>query len=379
MNDSHCAADLLHHGVAVVPVMDESSRTWWEGLLWKAMDSMPEFKVKGRNVQRVLGGFGALGNPSSFHHPTVRQFRRKLKRLIVRGIFKEYVRLRFPNDTDEIRLETLFDRLCVRCDYFKEPTPEKWHRDIYDGKQYRLRDLPKSLPRNTQDIIVGGWINMSSNTQHFVGLVRTHNDPVDSDVGGFTTYTPEQIRRFRFNERLAAQANNTYGHTVRTNGSGEIIVPPGHAIFFFQRLVHSVKGGTQPTDPSLRVFHGYRLTTEDVPLFDHEGVLANGAVPRIPSGQMPPMYSQNHYAAFSNPNETRWRNWGRTTFVDACLFRRTTPSGGVYYTPGSLGGVNKAANTGRYMPSLRDMGLWSDAFEYSNEEREALYPQRLFL
>ena len=373
------ASDLLQYGVAVVEAMDEGSRVWWEERLWRSMDTMPEFKVRGRMVQRVLGGFGALGNPSSFHHPTIRQFRRKMKHLVARDLFRDYVRKRFPAEATAVRLETLFDRVCVRCEYFKEPTPENWHRDIYDGIGNGLRPLPYSLPDDTPDIIVGGWINMSPTPQHFVGLVGTHNDPLDSDVGGFTTYTADQIRRFKFNERLAQQANKTFGQTIQCTSSGEITIPPGHAVFFFQRLVHSVKGGTQPTDPSLRVFHGYRLTTETVPLFDHEGVVLNGAVPRIPSGQMPVMYSKNHYAAFSNPNETRWRNWGRTTFVDTCLFRRTTTSGGVYYTPGSQGDVNRAANKGRYMPSLRELGLWNESFEYSREERDALDPQKLFL
>lgn len=77
------AQDLHTLGVAVVPFLDHSSREHWEVLLWNAMDDMPEFKVRGRGVQRVLGGFGALGNPSSFHHPTVRSFRRKVKRLMV--------------------------------------------------------------------------------------------------------------------------------------------------------------------------------------------------------------------------------------------------------------------------------------------------------
>ena len=375
----NAAAEDLHRlGVAVVDVLDAESRRFWEELLWRAMDEMPEFRVQGREVQRVLGGFGALGNPASFHHPTVRQFRRKIKRLVVREMMRQYVQLRYPEHTDSIRLEALFDRLCVRCEAFQRPTAEAWHRDIYDGKKYRLRSLPHSLPRSTQDVLVGGWINLSPADQHFVGLVRTHNDAVDSDVGGFTTYTKEQISKFRFNERLAQQAGQRFGHTVRCNGSGEIVVPSGSAVFFFQRLVHSVKSGPQPTEPALRVFHGFRLTTEDVSLFDHEGVLANGAVPRIPSGQMPPMYSQNHYAAFSNPSERRWREWGRRTFVDACLFRRSTPTGITYDTPGSADDVNAAANTGRYMPSLREMGLWSDAFEYTQEEKDALYPQLLF-
>ena len=371
------AHDLLTLGVAVVDVMDTSSRVYWERLLWQAIDDMPEFRVKGRDYQRVLGGFGALGNPSSFHHPTVRQFRKKIKRLVVKEVMREYVLEKY--NTRDIRLESLFDRLCVRCEAFQRPTAEKWHRDIYDATKYKLRTLPKSLPNNTLDEMIGGWTNLASADQSFVGILKTHNDTLESDVGGFSTFSDADIKRFRFKERLAEQSNMSFGHTIRCNDTGEILIPPGCTLLFFQRLIHSVKSGPQPLTPALRVFHGFRLTTEEVPLFDHEGVLVNGAVPRIPSGQMPPMYSQNHYAAFSNPSEPKWRTWGTQVFKTECLFRRTTPTGVVFYTPGSRDNTNAAANLGRYMPSLREMGLWSEKYEYSQEERDALFPQRLFM
>ena len=73
------ANDLHVHGAVVIPVMDEESRRWWEQSLYETFDTFPEYRVRGRAVQRVLGGFGAYGNPSSFHDPVIRQFRRKMK------------------------------------------------------------------------------------------------------------------------------------------------------------------------------------------------------------------------------------------------------------------------------------------------------------
>lgn len=107
-------------------------------------------------VQRVLGGFGALGNPSSFHDPVVRQFRRKIKRLAVRPVMQDYTRRKFGT-TRNFALEALFDRLCVRMDDFKSPSAEAWHRDIYDANTYGLRPLPHSLPQGSQDEMFGGW------------------------------------------------------------------------------------------------------------------------------------------------------------------------------------------------------------------------------
>ena len=47
---------------------------WWEEALYDAIDAFPEYKMQGRDTQRVLGGFGALGNPSSFHNPIIRRY-----------------------------------------------------------------------------------------------------------------------------------------------------------------------------------------------------------------------------------------------------------------------------------------------------------------
>lgn len=64
-------AKALHkYGVVVVPVYTtDTERKKWEDRFWQALDEMPEYKVRGKTAQRVLGGFGAFGNPSSFHHP----------------------------------------------------------------------------------------------------------------------------------------------------------------------------------------------------------------------------------------------------------------------------------------------------------------------
>jgi hypothetical protein len=376
------ANDLVTYGVAVLPVMDEASRVWWEGLLFEAMDTFPEYKMHGRDVQRVLGGFGALGNPSSFHDPTIRQFRRKIKDLAVKPLMREFAERFFGRkEASTINIEALFDRICVRKDDFKSPTAEAWHRDIYDADTYKLRPLPHSLPQGEQDLLFGGWTNMDYRPQKFVALLGEHNLTGDehATVGGFSTFTADQIKRFGFNERLLQQANKRFGATLQTDDEGNVVVPPGSALIFFQRIVHSVKSGPQPLTPALRVFHGFRLTTETVSLFDIAAAIENGGVPRIPSGQIPPMYSKNHYAAFNNESEPRWREWGKRVFKDECLFKRTTTNTKrTYYTPGSQGDLNKAANKGRFMPSLSEMGLWGARFEYSPDERRALTPERLF-
>lgn len=112
--------------------------------------------------------------------------------------------------------------------------------------------------------------------EKFVALLGTHTEQEGSEAG-FSTYSDAQIKQYRFNERLVKQANKSYGDTLRTDTEGNIVVPPGHALIFFQKLIHSVKSGPQPETAALRVFHGFRLTTETVPLFDHAEIIENGA------------------------------------------------------------------------------------------------------
>lgn len=356
------ARHLHEHGVIAVPVFDEERRAKYEQRVFDAMDEFPEYKRSGRKVQRVLGGFGALGNPSSFHHPTIQALRAKVKEDISVPLFRRYRR------RAGLRLEVLFDRLCVRCEDFGAPTKETWHRDVYDGPKYGLRPLPE------KDEVFGGWINLSSQDQRFVGIVGSHVGETARDAqrqgGGFAQLSEEQIRAERVNERLAAQSNRTFG-SIRADANGHVLVPPGHMLIFYQRLLHSVAGGKQPKEPQLRLFFGHRLTTEETPLFPLDAVLTNNAVPRIASGQVPPMYSQNHYIWFSKDKD--YREWGEATFKSKCLFRRQTPTGVPYHTPGSANDRNPHANRERTMPSLGEMGFGT--YEYTRRTTRALMPE----
>jgi hypothetical protein len=367
------AQDLSQYGIAVLPLMNDTSRVKWESAIWTAMDEFPEYKIKGNDAQRVLGGFGALGNPSSFHHPVVRSLRRMVKRNVV-PVLREYS-LKVIGQTEHVNLESMFDRLCVRYEPFLRPPAEVWHRDIYDTEAYKLRPLPKSLPGDREDIVLGGWLNLDHREQTFVGLVGSHDEPI-SGIKGFAKFNDSEIVQFRFNDRLKEQGSQLYGDTLRTNSKGEIVVPPGHLILFLQRTIHSIKTGVQPNTPALRFFHGFRLTGENVPLFNHDEVVQWGGVPRIPSGQIPTMFSQNHYAAFVNASTSRWRDWGNMTFKEECLYERTS-SGYTYKTPGSIDNINPIVNKTRSMPSLTEMHLMSEEFAYSVSDRAVVSPEPL--
>jgi len=340
------ADDLRTHGVVVLPILSDYKQ--WSERIWSAIDEFPEYKIKGRGVQRVLGGFGAFGNPSSFHHPTIRALRKELKSR-VRPLFKSYAQgatlpSRLGVAQGATRLEMLMDRVCVRHRDFGTVSGESWHRDVYDG--------PK--PLHDSDEVFGGWVNLSENTQEFVVLLGTHNDPLDGTTGFATQADDGQLA-----ERLRTQRSDT----IKLNKKGHVEVPPGHAVIFLQRILHAVLGGKKQSDvEELRLFCGYRLTRDTEPLMEYDTI--NMSVPRIPSGQLPPMYSQNHYMFFNKYQ--KFREWGEKTFHPQCLFERVTKDGQKYYTPGGKT---------RTLPSLKDMGF--HLAPYTCEDLETLHPELL--
>lgn len=371
---------LDRYGVMCMPVFNDEKRHKWAERIWDAMDDFPEYKVQGKHIQRSLGGFGALGNPSSFHHPNIQHYRNQIKKTVLKPLFREYVTLK-GFSPEMTYLEMLYDRLCVRCESFGMPTKETWHRDIYDAKEYKLRELPHSIEHNNgqryPDEIFGGWINLSDVDQSFICIVGSHKGDAaiaaQKKGGGFAKLTEKQKIDQKIEERLLNQSNRKIG-TCHTNEDGHVIVPPGSMVIFYQRLLHSVAGGKQMSEPNLRIFNSVRLTGETNSLFDHGHVISNNAVPRIPSGQVAAMYSQNHYSFFSRT--PRYREWGAQTFKDACLFERETPAGIKYHTPGSKGDRNSFANTTRSMPSLSEMNF--EPYAYSDLSVQTMLPETLF-
>src|SRR4029077_13121294 len=75
----------------------------------------------------VGGGFGALGNPSSFHNECVRQLRLRMMMTAV-PLFATFESQR-PGGMPPRKLEQLLDRMLYRPPKDK-PTAESWHRDI---------------------------------------------------------------------------------------------------------------------------------------------------------------------------------------------------------------------------------------------------------
>lgn len=301
--------------------------------------SFPEFTTNARPL--VLGGFAAYGNPSSFHNPFVKHLRKQcLKAVIDDGIFARFL-TDLNKNPSEYKVEVLFDRILHR---FKgqKPVSESAHRDI----------TPRS-ELHDGDYVFGGWLNLSDNDQHFMCKPGSHTD-TKTDAIGFNILSKESTQRDYVPFRK------------------EITVKPGHLILFHQHILHEVLS-RQSAHDQRRLFIGWRLTTSDSLIFQHQKMYAvqNLSVPTLPSGQVPPMYSSNHASVFKNKifnyitptarSRGTLLDWLDTSFVDKV--KQT-------FIHGTM--------RKRIMLSLKEYGL-SDGYEYSDEDRSVMMSLHLLI
>lgn len=266
-------------GAVVVPVFQPEELERANRRLYREIDLYPEYRGKNSiETPRVLGGFGAFGNPSSFHSPTVRAVRQ-----VVLPVARKVFTQAYPQPAPQaLVLEQLLDRVCLRTPGTKIPA-ESWHRDITpphvklprpDGT---VEKTPTKLPSAQ---VFGGWVNLNEEggeDQQFFFVPGTHKeDPTASQLKGFAPITSED-------------------HPALDKRCQTLTVPPGHLIIFFQHITHKI-APVEYTCPSLRLFIGWRVGGPSTPFFGEEytnRVLTNFEVPPLPSGQRSPLYSAN--------------------------------------------------------------------------------------
>jgi hypothetical protein len=273
---SHRNYDIHRDGITVVPCPIHFD-------LQTFLTTQREFIASDQGLappKLALGGFGAMGTPTSFHHPIIRHARRQC-----------YDQM-FPKFLDWHRgrkLEMMFDRFSQRLPG-GEISPETWHRDIG--------------PHDKDDIIYGGWINLDppgSPSQKFSCVPGNFFQPNGNHTQGFV----------RFDAKNAADI-------ARLKAARQIVeIPPGHCIIFNQTLAHEVLK-TKIVFPSYRLYVGWRITDSNENIYDYNfrtaprkktvteygepnpitfaDIIQNQACATMPSGQCPPMFGRNHLA-----------------------------------------------------------------------------------
>ena len=288
-NPKKLASILNEVGCVSFPMFNDSQVKEFNEMMIEDMNAFPEYKTIPTNETTgsrfVMGAFGALGNPASFHCRTVRNIRlaeyKKIKKII-----KALVKLMYGTNASKKNMEQMFDRIGFRIKGDSLGS-ESYHRD-------------ESIIHHQDDFMLGGWVNLDTDqNQYFSFCPGTHSTVRDKPKTGFRPIPKEEAVKYR-------------------KVSALIEIPPGHHVLFFSHIVHEVKPGKIKKN-TLRLFSGFRITETSRPMLcqcstdgtgtgEHKcqgdgtchikNIIQQRAI-ALPSGQSPPLFSSNHY---------RWRN-----------------------------------------------------------------------
>lgn len=281
---------LRKDGFVVIPVLDAGLIRIFRDAFIATMTGFPEFRrhpddptktVDGRvfgekDSNVVMGGFGAFGNPASFHNPFVRNLRILLRHAVI-SVFRDLCGDR------PVYIEQLFDRMCLRP-AGTTVSKEQWHRDLN----------PTALDG---DAVFGGWINLDNEeTQFFSCAPGTHT------------------------AQTGLAGKNGFQRDERPASPEKVEIPPGHLLIFYQRLLHEVHP-RRLRKPSFRQFVCWRITEHKGSTLQRASVhtiVRDQAVPRLPSDQIPPIYGKNH-ASFHLHKPTGPISWSTRVLKPCCI------------------------------------------------------------
>lgn len=309
--------DLLTRGVSVIQLPEE---IFAQFDLNAFLHGQREFKVSNPDSKFVMGAFGALGNPSSQHHPETRKLRC--------AVYNHMVPLFAATFTGK-HLELIPDRFSIR--HQDQPiSPDSWHRDL-------------SAIIGADDHIFGGYVNLDeTQTQYFSCIPGSHNDDTET-CEGFAKLSKEDTKAY--------------------NSRREIIsVPPRCVLIFNEKTIHEIARKKIKESKSYRQYFKWRISVEPVSTLGFETVQriieTQACFPLHTIGKtpMPPMYGSMHVIHWGDRVAAFSEN------VIEAFLDKPNKAGLVYVK--------------RFMPSLRDAGV--ELFpEYSEDERKMLFPQML--
>lgn len=332
--------ELKNHGVCVVPVLSKKEVSCFQGLFNETLLDFKEYKSPTLDTIYVKGGFGGLGNPSSFHNYLVRILRMRLMASHIVKVFGELESKSRPESKSgpeksgpkKRKLCQLIDRMSIRRKGVTL-TSESWHRD----------ETPK-IPKDTD--IFGGWLNLDNDNQFFSCVKGTQilsRDIENKESKGFATITPEEIEREKYEKRKS-----------------KIKVPSGHCIIFYQNIVHEVLK-VKYDKRSVKLYVGWALTNKEI--IDYSDAIKNNGVVQIPSKQFPPMYAKMDL----NFRMKDLIQWSKDTFYDKDLEHKV-----------GKGKIKEYRIIPRFMKSLKEMGY--ELYEpYDDMEIEILKPNTIWI
>lgn len=321
LHDRNMWNTLKQQGYITIPIFNDKQRSNSLKELQAIVQKFQEFKTMEKDGL-VMGGFGAFGNPSSFHNPFVRKIRKLVHPMVLNTVFQT------PLENDpSLLFEQDIDRLMIRTPYQKVGK-ESWHRD-------------ESKHAKEGDTIFGGWVNFDDFSHYLSACPGTHL---------------EEEARLK-NKGFAKIKDKEKYESLKQS----IEVPPGHLLIFYERMVHEVRPTKRQTIH--RLFMGWRLTKSEQPLYkDIVKSLKTMSVIPIKSGQIPQMYSASHW----NFHRKKIEDWSNR-ISDKCKETRQVSSGK------ESGKRYRVVH--QRMKSMKEYGF--DMYEpYSTGEIEILIPHR---
>jgi hypothetical protein len=310
--------ELLAKGITVIEIPREVLDQF---NLENFLNGQREYKVSNPDTIFVLGAFGALGNPSSQHHPEARKLRVAMYKHMI-PLFKEIYENKY--------IEMIPDRFSIRNKSLPV-TSESWHRDC-------------SALIGESDDIYGGYLNLDERqTQYFSCIPGTHMDTETEDCEGFAKLPSEKAKEYDSRREI-------------------IRVPPGCAILFNEKIIHEIAKREIEEQKSYRQYFKWRISSRPVSTFGWKAVLktvntqASFPLHNVGDTPFPPMYGKVHIMYWGEKIEEFSKNL-KEEFLD-----RPNKRGRVYVK--------------RVMPSLQEAGI--ELFpEYTDEECNMLFPQPL--
>lgn len=246
----------------------------------------------------AMSAFGALGDPWSFHMPV---------RNVIDGALHRWVFANLTHYGGKQRFFLHRDRAMVRTPG-TSISGESWHTDNPPASTAVLVNTPHGdiVESHEHDITLGGWVSLSGRNA-FCCCPGTHTLTRAKDANGFVPFTKEDGDRF---SRECTTIN----------------VPPGHAILFYQNIVHCIKPGKVAVRTT-RTFVGVSFTDARFSGFyrDLDRRLRHFSAMQLPSGQEPLMYESRHLMYWQDAIERYSAN-----FIDkACesYVKKSNPRG----------------------------------------------------
>jgi len=307
------AQELKLNGVSVYPIPD--------GLLQnfdikKYLYEQKEYISIDDNTEFIISNFGAHGNPSSQHHPLVRDFRLEMFRFMKQSLERD-------TEFNGKYLQCLPDRFSQR---FRKPSKEAWHKDV---------SIDYDIFTNSK--ILGGWANLDETDQFFSCIIGSHLEPAPGE--GFAALSKDNKKIYKARKTL-------------------VRIPPGHAISFDEKVTHEI-ADVKLVGVSRRLYMKYHISSDSRSAFDVDVIrsaIQNQGLFQMNQWNSMPMYEKIH-PMFWNAQLVEFGKNIKPEFI-----AKPNKKGNIYVQ--------------RYMISLLEAGVGMFP-EYREEEIEILFPVKI--